>query len=80
MTRKHYNELSARFGMDLAAIRTSEAYNVAGAQSARSGYLDAVAAIVDTLRADNPRFDRERFYDAVNKAEAKAAERYGVTA
>jgi hypothetical protein len=79
MTRKHYNELAARFGSDLAAIGESGEYSAAGAQSARSGYLDAVKAIVSTLKADNVRFDSERFYDAVRIAEKKAEVRYGVT-
>lgn len=80
MTRKHYNELAARFGSDLAAITGSGEYNRSGAQAARSGYLSAVMAIVSTLRADNVRFDSERFYDAVRIAEKKAETCYGVTA
>ena len=80
MTRKHFTELAARFGSDLAAIRLNEAYDVAGAQAARSGYLDSIAATVDTLRSVNPRFDRERFYAAVTTAEDRAAARYAVTA
>ena len=75
MTRKHYNELAARFGTDLAAIG-----NVTkGERTARSGYLDAIGATVDALKCDNPRFDRDRFYSAVRMAEEKAiAKRFEV--
>jgi hypothetical protein len=41
--------------------------------------LDAVTAIVSTLKCENIRFDSERFYDAVRVAEKKAEARYGVT-
>jgi hypothetical protein len=71
MTRKHFTELAARYGVELANIgnvtRTERA--------ARSGYLDSIAATVDTLRSVNPRFDKERFYAAVTMAENKSIAR-----
>lgn len=71
MTRKHYNELAARFGQDLAIIGNQGAHQ----RACRSGYIDAMTVVMDTLRADNPRFDRERFKAAVDAAELALAER-----
>jgi len=71
VTRKHYTELAKRFGQDLAIIGNRGAHQ----RACRSGYIDAMTVVMETLRADNPRFDRERFTAAVTKAELALAER-----
>jgi hypothetical protein len=71
MTRKHYTELAKRFGQDLAIIGN----DTPKARACRSGYIDAMKVVMDTLRAENPRFDRERFTAAVDAAELALAER-----
>ena len=71
MTRKHFTELAARYGVELANIGNATRTE----RAARSGYLDSIAATVDTLRSVNPRFDRERFYAAVTMAENKSIAR-----
>jgi len=37
-------------------------------ENEKRGYLAAVAVIADKLKMENPRFDRERFFQALESA------------
>lgn len=56
MTRKHYKELADALG------------RFAGSGKGMDTFDDLVRSITTLLKQDNPRFDRDRFMDAVNEA------------
>ena len=56
MTRKDYVIIAHELGH--ARIK-------AGSQNELGGFWRAVDAVVEALKADNPRFDAKRFYEAV---------------
>lgn len=67
MTRKHYTALAATLGDTLKFAR--ENYGENGA----TGATLIIHDICDALREENPRFDRQRFIDAVRAASHEEA-------
>jgi hypothetical protein len=56
MTRKDYRQLAEELRIDFKRLETEEE---------RSGFCVAVRCMADALKRNNPRFDREKFHEAI---------------
>lgn len=61
MTRKTYRELADRIGKNLA-------FN----GNANTETWELIGIFCDAMKSDNPRFDRQKFLDAIEDAKQKA--------
>lgn len=63
MTRKDYVALAAALNDEVEA---AYADSTRSGETAARTLCNVTVRVADVLAADNPRFDRSRFYDAVN--------------
>jgi hypothetical protein len=67
MTRKHYNDMADRFGAALAEVDNAVYAAGRNAQLAvMKGVMMGIDAYCQHAKAENPRFDRDRFLDHIN--------------